>query len=113
MSKETPRAKRLLEVHQAITAQVRQMEMDWPRAGLDDPMITGDKHTLLKSRVHDTDCVKQGAAIIEAILVDPDGYAVLMELRAKKKWAFDSCVLLAKQELAAKDEAPTEQARAA
>jgi hypothetical protein len=106
MKEPSPRAKRLLAVHEALKAQSVRMEMDWPRSGLDDPMITGDKHTILRTRVHDTDAVKQGAAIIEAILADPDGYAVLMELRSKKRWAFDSCVLLAKEELAKADEAP-------
>jgi hypothetical protein len=104
LTKRTPREERIMAIHQAITSQVRQMEMDWPRSKLTDPMLTGDKHILLKTRVYDTDCVKQGATIIEAMFVDADGFAALFELAAKKKWAFDSCVLLARQELAAKDE---------
>lgn len=100
----TPRAKRITDIHSAIMAQVREMDMNWPRAGLTDPMVTGDRHILLKTRVYDADCVRQAGAIIEAILTDPDGFAVLFELAAKKRWAFDSCVLLARQELAATDD---------
>jgi hypothetical protein len=59
------------------------------------------------------DGLRDAWRILNEIAADPDGYAVIMELRAKKKWVFDSCVLLAKQELAAKDEAPADRARAA
>lgn len=102
--KRTPREERILAIHQALTNAARENEMNWPRSGLSDPMVTGDRHILLKTRVHDTDCLKQAATIIEAMMLDADGFATLFELAAKKRWAFDSCVLLAKQELAAKDE---------
>ena len=109
MTKRTPREERILCIHQAIASAARQMEMDWPKSAIDDPMLTGDKHILFKARVHETECLKQAAAIIEAMFADADGFATLFELAAKKKWAFDSCVLLARQELAAKDQ-PAEKA---
>lgn len=104
MTQRTAREERLLAIHQAVANAARENEMNWPRSKLADPMITGDQHILFKARVHDTDCLKQAATIIEAMLDHADGFATLFELAGKKRWAFDSCVLLAKQELAATDE---------
>ena len=103
----TPREKRLAAIASAVSNAAREMEMDWPRAGLTDPMVTGDKHILLKARVHDTDCVKQGAQIIEAMLVAADGIHPLMTLAGRDRKAFDAIVILAQIEL---DRKPSEVA---
>lgn len=101
----TPREKRITDIASALRNAARQKDMDWPRAGLTDPMITGDRHTLLKSRVYDADCVKQGAQIIEAMLVDADGFATLYALAGKDIAAFKALVVLAQIELDRKPEA--------
>lgn len=99
MTKRTQREERILCIHQAIASAARQMEMDWPKSALDDPMLTGDKHILFKARVHETECLKQAASIIEAMFVDADGFATLFELAARDLKVWAALVTLAKIEL--------------
>ena len=101
----TDREKRIAAIDQELRDVVRHMEMDWPKAHLDDPMLTGDKRILHKARVYDTDCVRQGADIIKAMLVAADGIHALMTLAGRDRKAFDAIVILAQIELDRQPEA--------
>lgn len=103
MSEPTKREKSLLDAKTAILNAARTIDIDWPLTMLNNPMVSADKDVLCRAYRYDMDRLKQAAEIIDAMMVDADGFAVLFELAAKKKWAFNSCVLLAKQELAATD----------
>lgn len=52
--------------------------------------------------------LKVAQGIVEAMLLDPDGFAALIELRQRKKWAFDAVVTLATDELKRRDGEPSE-----
>lgn len=108
----TPRQQRLVAAADACRNSARSLEMDYPRADLDDPMVPLLRRELVMARQKDVASLKLAEATLMAIAEDADGYAVLLELRAKKRWAFDSCVELARQELADKPSG-IEQVRAA
>jgi hypothetical protein len=110
----TPRQQKLSDAAEACRNAAREVETDFPRSMLDDPMLPTARRDLVALRQSDVASLNLAANTIMAIGEDADGYATLMKLRHEKRWAFDSCVELARQELERKDDAPpAEQARAA
>lgn len=104
MKEPSPREKRITYIAACIASAAREMEMDWPRSRLDDPMLTGDKFIMFKSRVLDTEAIRQGQKIIEGLLVDAEGFGTLFALSTHSPKAFKAIVNLAAQELAREPE---------
>lgn len=103
------REAKLANAATAIRSAAREQDMNWPQSVIDNPMTPPMRAELFAIQRRDIAALNLGAAIVEAMLLDADGFAVLIELRQKKKWAFDGCVVLARQQLAAKDDAPTQE----
>jgi hypothetical protein len=101
----TPRQKRLVDGVQLCRNVARQIEIDFPKSALNDPMLPKVRREIIAIRQADVALMELVCATAMAIAEDPEGYAVLVTLRAKKRWAFDSMVCLAKQELAQVDTA--------
>lgn len=109
MTKRTPREEDLLSRAKANERAIYLLDSEWPQSRLAELSMTEQGRAIIASYKDDRKGLVATKAIIDAMMVDADGFAVLFELAAKKKWAFDSCVMLAKQELATKDQ-PAEKA---
>lgn len=100
----TPREKDLMARSTAIEAAIQALDIEWPLPRREELAMTEQGRAMVWIYERDRQALAGAKAIIDALFTDADGFAVLFQLAATKKWAFDSCVLLAKQELAAKDQ---------
>lgn len=106
----TPREAKLSNAATAIRSAARQVDMDWPQSILDDPMTTRARAELFRIKRREIAELNMGAAIVEAMLLNADGFAVLIELAGKKPMEFAAIVVLAQVEL---DRKPAEPEKAA
>lgn len=102
----TPRQKRLVAAAQECDRAARQIEADFPRSKLDDPMTDAMQADIIRMRQADVASFRLASSTLMVIAEDADGYALLVELRAKKRWAFEAIKTLAQRELARADDAP-------
>lgn len=100
------RQMRLIAAAEECDRAARQIEADFPRSKLDDPMIDAMQADIIRIRQADVASLRLAASTLMVLVEDADGYALLIELRAKKRWAFDALVKLARDELARADDAP-------
>lgn len=107
----TPRQAKLVDAAEACRNAARTLEMDYPRAELDDPMIAPGRRELVAIRQRDVASLKLAEASMMKLAADPDSYALLMDLHDKKPAEFAAIMVLVKNEL--ERPAPEEQARAA
>jgi hypothetical protein len=106
----TPRQAKLVSASEAVDRCKRQIEMDWPRSKMDDPMLTTMQREIYASKKDDVAALDLASKTVMAVAEDPDAYGLLMKLRAEKRPEFDAIMVLVDIELARK---PAEQARAA
>lgn len=107
----TPRQAKLVNAAEACGNAARTLEMDFPRSELADPMVRPLRRELVAIRQRDAASLKLAEAAIMKLAVDPDAYAMLMDLRDKHPKAFTAIMVLVKIEL--ERPAPAEQAAAA
>lgn len=110
MSEPTKREKSLLDAKTAILNAARTIDIDWPLTMLNNPMVSADKDMLCRAYRYDMDRLKQAAAIVDAILINADGFATMFALAASKPADFQALAVWAGIELERK---PAEQAAAA
>lgn len=103
----TPRETNLANIVKALRYAVTHYDQQWPESELSEPMMHGDTHHYHKGKVNDAKLIKQGADIIDHMLVAADGIHALMTLAARDRKAFDAIVILAQIEL---DRKPSEVA---
>ena len=93
------REQRLFDVVSAIRAEARRLDADWPRSVMDDPMTPSAKRDLFASRIFDAGCLKTAAGIVDAMLLNADGFSVMITLAQKKPADFQALVVLAQIEI--------------
>ena len=107
----TPRQAKLVDAATACENAAREIELDFPRSELSDPMVKPLRRELVAVRQRDIGSLKLAAATIKAIAEDPESYGLLVKLRAEKPKEFAAIMVLVQNEL--EPPAPAEQARAA
>lgn len=105
MTEPTKREKGLLDMKSAIAAAARGLDVEWPLSMLNDPMTRADRQQLCRTYRYDLSRLQQAAQVIDSILINADGFAVLFELAARKPDDFQALVVLARIELERKPEA--------
>jgi len=119
MTKRTPREEDLLGRAAAVEKAIHTLDLDWPASRIEELSMTEQGRALVSIYRHDRQKLVDTKLILDAMMVDADGYATIFRLAATRKWAFDSVVALAREELARPADAPSlleppaEQARAA
>lgn len=101
----TPRQAKLVAASNAVDACKRQIESDWPRSMLDDPMVNPLQREIVAARLHDVAALDLASKTVMAVAEDPDAYGLLMKLRAEKRSDFDAIMVLVKIELERKPKA--------
>lgn len=103
----TPRQAKLVGASEAVDACKRQIESDWPRSAMDNPMLTPLQREIYAARQLDVAALDLASKTVMAVAEDPDAYGVLMKLRAKKHADFAAIMALVRIELERK---PAKQA---
>lgn len=106
----TPRQAKLVAASEAVDACKRQIESDWPRSMLDDPMVNPLQRELVAARLKDVAALDLASKTVMAVAEDPDAYGLLMKLRAEKRSDFDAIMVLVKIELERKLAEPEREA---
>jgi hypothetical protein len=106
----TPRQAKLVAASEAVDACKRQIESDWPRSMLDDPMVTTLQREIVSARLKDVAALDLASKTVMAVAEDPDAHGDLITLRTKDRAAYDAIMVLVKIELERK---PAEQCEAA
>lgn len=106
---DVKRAADLLASSTAISKAIFDLEKATPAEKREEYRATKMGQAMLAIFEHDLAGLTRARSIVEVLRTDPDGFSILMRLRHEKRWAFDSCVELAKQELELVD-APAEVA---
>ena len=101
----TPRQQKLVRASEAVDACKRQIEMDWPRTAMDDPMLTTMQREIFASRQLDVAALDLASKTVMAVAEDPDAYGLLMKLRADKPADFKAIIVLVQIELDRQQEA--------
>lgn len=101
----TPRETKLSNSATAIRTAARELDMDWPQSVIDDPMTPATRAELFAIRRQDIAALNMGAAIVDAMLLDADGFATLIDLAVKMPKEFRALVVLAQVELERKPQA--------
>lgn len=101
----TSREAKLSNAVSAIRDAAREIDINWPQSVIDDPMTNTMRAELFTIRRRDLAALKMGAAIVESMLLNADGFALLIELAGKKPKEFAAIVVLAQVELERKPEA--------
>ena len=104
----TPRQAKLVDAANRVNEAALALEMDFPRADLDNPMVPPARRELIAIRQRDVASLRLASATVMAIAADPDAFGKLIELRAKKPAEFDAIMVLVQIEL---DRKPLEPAR--
>lgn len=108
MTESEQRAADLKASSTAIDKAIFELEKANPPDKRDEYRSTKGGQALVAIFEHDLAGLMRAKSIVEVLRMDPDGFSTLMRLRHEKRWAFDSCVELARQELARPD-APAEE----
>jgi hypothetical protein len=106
----TPRQAKLVAASEAVDSCKRQIETDWPRSKMDNPMLTPMQREIYLARQLDVAALDLASKTVMAVAEDPDAYGLLMKLRAEKPADFRAIMVLVQIELERK---PAEQAVAA
>ncbi|WP_240233596.1 hypothetical protein [Devosia lacusdianchii] len=101
----TPRQAKLVRASEAVDRCKREIESDWPRSKMDDPMLHPDKRAIFASKQDDVAALDLASKAVMAVAADPDQFGKVMELRRKDRSAFDAIMVLVDIELARKPEA--------
>jgi hypothetical protein len=104
----TPRQAKLVAASEAVDACKRQIESDWPRSAMDNPMLTPMQREIYVARQLDVAALDLASKTVMAVAEDPDAYGLLMKLRAEKPADFKAILVLMKIELERKPEAVAE-----
>lgn len=100
----TPRQLKLVRASESVDACKRQIESDWPRSAMDDPMLHPDKRAIFVSKQNDVAALDLASKTVMAVAEDPDAYGLLMKLRAEKPADFKAIMVLVQIELERKPE---------
>jgi len=95
----TPRQLKLVRASEAVDACKRQIESDWPRSAMSDPMLHPDKLAIFTSKQLDVAALDLASKTVMAVAEDPDAYGLLMKLRAEKPADFKAIMVLVQNEL--------------
>ena len=101
----TPRQAKLVSASEAVDACKRQIESDWPRSAMDNPMLTPLQREIYVARQIDVAALDLASKTVMAVAEDPDAYGLLMKLRAEKPADFKAIMVLVQIELERKPEA--------
>lgn len=105
MTEPTKREKGLKDMHAAISVAMGLIEEEWPRAELDDPMVRSTRKAIIRIRQYDKAKLEQLTLIVDTILINAEGFALMFELATKKPMEFQAFAVWAGIELARKPEA--------
>jgi hypothetical protein len=95
----TPRQAKLVAASEAVDACKRQIESDWPRSAIDNPMLTPMQREIYVARQLDVAALDLASRTVMAVAEDPDAYGLLMKLRAEKPADFKAIMVLVQIEL--------------
>lgn len=95
----TPRQAKLADAATACERAARDLELDFPKADLSDPMVPRLRKELIATRHRDIAGLQLAARTVLAIAEDPDAFGLLIELWMKKRAEFDAIMVLVKVEL--------------
>lgn len=95
----TPRQAKLVRASEAVDACKREIESDWPRSAMDNPMLTPMQREIYVTRQLDVAALDLASKTVMAVAEDPDAYGLLMKLRAERPADFRAIMVLVKIEL--------------
>ena len=95
----TPRQAKLVAASHAVDTCKRQIESDWPRSALDNPMLPPMQREIFAARQLDVAALDLASKTVMAVAADPEAFGLLMRLRAEKPKEFKAIMVLAKVEL--------------
>lgn len=95
----TPRQAKLVVASHIVDTCKRQIETDWPRSAMDNPMLTPMQREIFAARQLDVAALDLASKTVMAVAADPEAFGLLMRLRAEKPKEFAAIMVLVRNEI--------------